>query len=142
MSSFLPASTPELPPDVIEGDGFYPSLTVADFYSRSGITGSMPLDVVLEGLGTATSDTRYALSAWRADRADSPLSGDQAEDYRKAVFSRARALILELKPDYHTTKDALDRAEAAAKTAQTYYRLAYEAQCRLMGIKSRRVRLV
>ncbi|MBK5910139.1 hypothetical protein CCR85_01355 [Rhodothalassium salexigens] len=141
-SSFIP-SAPQAPLDrTLANEGFWPALSLAEMRDRTGLSMAVGAERIEAALTAAMIEVNAALARWRADqsaatldRVPAPLhDGVSAKvlAYKAAVYTRARAALIETERDYDSTKSGHDRADALETTADSWLRLSHEALARVM----------
>lgn len=139
--TFIP-STGAAPADAtVANDGFFPDLSVADMRATTGLGTVFASERVAAVLTAAMIEVNAVLADWRAGLAvealadaPAPSYGGTSEKvilYRTAVYTRARAALIETTRDYDSTKSGHDRADALEETADSWLRQSAEALARL-----------
>ncbi|WP_417795912.1 head completion/stabilization protein [Terasakiella pusilla] len=157
MTTFVPSHTPDLQEDiVVTNNGFYPDLSVTDFKTAMDIGSDISLTRAKTCLQAAMIEVNESLKNWRANLPDLnsldqwPVAADDTYGeinakvfhYKRAIFNRARAVLIDQMRDYDTTKTGLDKAEQLSETTKLYYRQSHEALARLMDRTRTTVELI
>lgn len=159
MSVFAPTNNPNDASDQTVGNlAFYPAIEVATFRSATRTQDTVTDQRVIQAMRTAIRDTNRELAVWRAEQeaaghatlADVPGDGDYGDGepgtpthrYLTAVYSRAKALLVEWYRDENTTDPGDARATGYASTRDVYLREAIEAVRDLLGEPRTTVELI
>ncbi len=145
MQDFIPSDQPDTVPAAaaVKNDGWYPDLTVSDFFTQTGCGPTFGYDRVAAAIQSAMISVNASIAVWRSQQAVASLLdvqalryGDQSEKiicYQTAVYSLARSNLLRQVRDYDSTKDGHDRADKLELTADDWERRSAEAVARLIG---------
>lgn len=141
MLALIPSDNPAPTVETVANDGWYPDLALADFHDQTGQGKTFAPARIAAVLLAATIEINASLAEWRAAQTapslaevPAPKYGEVSEKvilYRTAVFTRARAQLLDVTRDFDSTKDGHDRAEKLEATADDYLRQSNEALSRL-----------
>lgn len=143
MSSFIPSAPLAAAAATIANDGWYPDLAREDFHDATGQGQTFAPPRIAAEILAAMIEINASLKDWRAAQTAARLAeipatkyGEVSEKvilYRAAVFSRARAQLLNTTRDYDSTKDGHARADKLEPTADDWMRQSNEALSRLTG---------
>lgn len=154
MSGFV-AAPPEPTPDaVVDGDGWWPSLSIAAFTSAM----RMPRDVtdgrIREALLAGLIETARELSSWKACQVAAgitSLEGIEAPEFggekqpvilwRRAVYAFAAADLADTHNDISATGEGRARTELGATSSGEHRRNATQAIRAIKGRSRNRVAL-
>lgn len=129
--------------EVVINDGFYPDLLLDEFQSRMDVGDDVQAARMINVVTEAMYEINASLSEWRLTLVEYTTLEDVPSDvygtviqkiwlYEAAIFNRARALLLETRRDYDTTKAGRDKADMVELPSDTYFRASHEALTRLM----------
>lgn len=152
MTSFIPATNPAITDAVIENDGFYPDIALADIRASTGLS-----DVFTdERIKATTLDAMIEINAsiidWRNQQTAETLgnipgvsygqTSEKVHLYLTAVSCRVRALLNATTRDYDSTKSGHDRADALEASADNWMQRSNEALSRMTGRARTTVELI
>lgn len=134
---------------------FYPDIVVAEFRAVIRAQDTITDGRVIQALQAAMIDVNDELEAWRYNKElegftninQIPASMYGAVNelvflYTTAVYSRAKALLMEVYTDADNTPDGDDRAESFENTVDVYLREAREAVRKILGVPRLTVELI
>lgn len=121
----------------ITNNGFFPTITTADFSQKTRLDGTVTLERIVQSLIVAISEVNQELTAWQvrqqvagyATLADVPapqLDGESQKLalYRQAVYALAKAELIERYRDFDSTKSGHRHADEMEPGIDTYRRSA------------------
>lgn len=120
-------------PRVIEGDGWYPDLAVAEFQSLYRLPQEYAADLVADHLELAVVWAQRQLTEWRAECEAAGCADIHAAGrylgilYRRAVFCHAKALLLGQFATVERREAAKNDAKEGEDTAGRFYAWAQNA---------------
>ena len=134
---------------------FYPDIVVADFRGVIRAQDSVTDERVIWALQNAMIEVNDELEAWRYTKeldgflniTEIPANiygviSELVLLYNTAVYSKAKALLLEYYTDADNTPDGDDRAVAFEHTVDVYLREAKEALRKILGVPRITVELI
>lgn len=157
MPSFIApadATPPTSESDVIENNGFFPDISIAELRGVTRLDGTVTYERVREATIDAIRSVNAELKTWRAQvgagcstLADMPAEkiggvSELVSLYRRAVYNLAHADLTERYRDLDTTKSGGQKAEDLEGTICTSRRNARWALNDLRGIPRSTVELV
>jgi hypothetical protein len=144
MSTFVPNKhiTPATD-ETVSNDGFYPNLSLDEFSKHMSVGKDNDVTRLTAIVTEAMIEINRSLMTWREgqsgfaslDLVPAIMYGETSEKvflYQSAVFNRARALLVETRKDYDSTKSGRDKADQIELPADDYYRASTEALNRLI----------
>jgi len=152
MSSFIPHGGRQVEDRQIQAGSWWPSLSVAECRSVTGLGDEYSLDRVGAALTAAAIKVNHRLASWRVAQAAASLAHVPAEIidgqsarvtlYRHLIYHTVRAEHLGTVRDYDSTKDGHARADALEPTADVWRQLAAEAEAALLDRPRTTVELI
>jgi hypothetical protein len=129
---------------VLQGDGWYPDIPVAEFVGVYRLPAEYSEGLVSDHLALAVLWARKQLAAWRAEReaegvsaladlAVSGVPGGAALLYKRAVYSHAKALLLGQFATVDRREAARNEAKEGPDAADRFYAWAQNAVTDLLG---------
>lgn len=129
---------------VLSGDGWYPDLPVADFMDLYRLPAEYAEQLVADHLDLARIWAAGALTRWRAEQENKGhtsidgipvhgIEGGALRLYRRAVFCRAKGLLLQQFATIERREAARNDAKETPETAQTFLAQADAALAALTG---------
>jgi len=145
--TFVPAQSQiETQETTLTNDGFFSDVTTQEFRAAMNVGTDFDDTVVENGLTNAMFSINTQLSDWRKEQiaagyaiiedTPAPLVAGQTQKvffYKQAVFSYARARLLEMRRDISTTDKGHDRADNLEGTIADYERQAHESVQAILG---------
>lgn len=146
-----PVQTDLAPPNA----AFWPEISSGTLRTRYRVDGGTTDEQIYEALRHAIRITNTLLDEFRLERmaaeqyaladVDDLTYADGAtlcQCYEEAVYSRAKAWLIDRRRDVDTTKDGHDRAKVLETTADEWLRQAHGAVRALLGYPSLTVELI
>lgn len=140
--SFIPSNATSPEDQTVSNDGFYPALGVAEMRAQTGLGTVFGVERVAAVLRATMIEVNDSLIDWRANCSGPSLADIPADTYggvsakvtlyKTAVYTRARATLIETTRDYDSTKSGHDRADTLEETADSWLQQSIEALSRLM----------
>lgn len=131
----------------VNNDGWWPDFTVADFQSRYRLPSGYAEGVLIDGLQIGMAWANIQLRNWRADLAgfeyanlnDVPADklGEESillVHYRRAVYSHAKAYLLQQFPTINRRESANNEARESEETESKFLEYAQQAIADLQGV--------
>ncbi len=153
MTLIASGSTSE--PVTITNASFFPDLTISEFRDAMRVDSTVTDDRAVHALQAAMFNVNAQLASWMADQKEAGVNtlenvpeqdwqpaGVYMRLYLRAVWSMARANLVERYRDYDSTNDGHDRAEALENTGDDYRRDAHWAIADIKGINRTTVELI
>lgn len=145
--TYVPDPTQVINEDtVLENDGFFCDMSLDDFRKSMNIGPDFDDPLALNRLTEAIFYTNDLLTAWKQDQLNAgfqtiediatPSTGGLIKEvffYKQAVFTYARAQLIETRRDISTTDKGHDRADDLDATIADYYRKSHEAIQTILG---------
>lgn len=143
-------STPQAEQDIVN-DGWFPNVKPADFRASMRADMTVTAERSRDALITAILSVNRELTAWKVEQVTAGKASLEAVDaaaidgkkakvhlYLVAVFSHAKAQLVERYPDYDATKSGVDKADHLTTVVDDYRRDLRFAISDIQG-KARRV---
>jgi len=150
--SFIPTSNPAAGDRSVANDGWYPDLSVAEFRLHTGMGEVFSTDRVAVEILAAVIEINAGIAAWRVGQtapslADVPAgryggTSEKVALYTRAVYTLARARLVDVVRDYDSTGKGHDRADALDPTVAAWRQASQEAVARLIGRNRTTVELI
>ncbi|WP_299379614.1 head completion/stabilization protein [uncultured Kiloniella sp.] len=129
--------------ETVSNTGFYPDLSLDEFKKSMSVGNDNDVTRLTAIVTEAMIEINRSLMSWRdgllqyasLDLVPAIMYGETSEKvflYKTAVFNRARALLVETRKDYDSTKSGRDKADQIELPADDYYRASTEALNRLI----------
>lgn len=129
---------------VLEGDGFYPDLAVAEFMELYRLPAEYAETLIADHLDLARFWAAGELVAWREKQQASGhtaldqisvhgVQGGALRLYKRAVFCRAKALLLPQFATIERREPARNDAKEAPESAQAFFAQAANALAAIIG---------
>lgn len=123
---------------VLKGDGFYPDLALAEFLELYRLPAEYAESLMADHLNLARLWAAKNLAPWRSGQeaegrpdiaaiAYHGVPGGCAALYKRAVFARAKALLLQQFPSIERREAARNDAKEAPQTAELFFAQAKQA---------------
>ncbi|HEX9701323.1 MAG TPA: head completion/stabilization protein [Rhodospirillales bacterium] len=138
--------TDDAVPATVSNDGWWPDIAVSDFQSLYRIPAEYETEMVADALGQGMAWANRQLAEWRTEKETAghaaliDVPGDQlgnetlfVRHYRRAVFCRAKALLM---PQFKTMMRRTDARNEAVESEQTedkFYEYAEQAVADFLG---------
>lgn len=138
---------------IVQNDGWWPDLSVATFQQRYRLPRDYAEIVLVDGLQIAMAWANAQLAEWRAthpealslEEVDSPQLGGEPValiHYRRAVFSYAKAYLLQQFPTINRRDAASNDALESEETEGTFLEYAQHALASMRGLSMVTVELI
>jgi len=129
---------------IVSNDGWWPDMAVADFQERYRMPRDYVEPVLVDGLQIAMAWANEQLVGWRSahpaaaslEAVDAPQLGGEPLPllhYRRAVFSYAKAYLLQQFPTINRRDAAGNEARESEETEGTFLEYAQQAVAALRG---------
>ncbi|GFM86111.1 phage head completion protein [Pseudomonas cichorii] len=131
---------------VIENDGFWPDLSIAEFQAGYRLPGEYLVDLLAADLNMAmvevNTDLAKCKARWQAAGVSNVESADtrilpertfQAATYKRAVYSRAKASLLTQFASVNRRTEAENAGKEAPETRETFLAFSQAAVRSLQG---------
>lgn len=142
-----PVTTTTEPEEAIENHAFFPRLSLTEFRAAMRVDGVTTEDRARQALHTAMLEVNDRLAQWATqkisegfselcdvpERFGSPTGSNKAR-YKHAVWSLAKASLVERYRDYDTSRTGADKADELIPIADDYRRDAAWAIRDLQGL--------
>lgn len=93
---------------IIQNDGFWPNVDIADFQRSRSIPASISVDLVRDALLTAMSEVNISLERFKSKHGDESINENITALYKKAIYSRAKSDLIGEFVTISNTKQQID----------------------------------
>lgn len=93
---------------IIQNDGFWPNVDIADFQRSRSIPASISVDLVRDALLTAMSEVNISLERFKSKHGDKSINENITALYKKAIYSRAKSDLIGEFVTISNTKQQID----------------------------------
>lgn len=93
---------------IIQNDGFWPNVDIADFQRSRSIPASINVDLVRDALLTAMSEVNISLERFKTIHVGKNINEYITALYKKAIYSRAKADLIGEFVAISNTKQQID----------------------------------
>lgn len=93
---------------IIQNDGYWPNVDIADFQRSRSIPASISVDLVRDALLTAMSEVNISLERFKSKHGDESINENITALYKKAIYSRAKSDLIGEFVTISNTKQQID----------------------------------
>jgi len=93
---------------IIQNDGFWPNVDIADFQRSRSIPAAISVDLVKDALLTAMSEVNISLERFKSKHGDESINENITALYKKAIYSRAKSDLIGEFVTISNTKQQID----------------------------------